>query len=110
MVKASRPAASQLAAMPISITANRLSTTPSVRASAPCTLPEATGRVRVRFITASISASNHMFSAPEAPAPTATHSTEMAAMTGLIGVRAATSPVRAVNTTSDMTRGFSSWT
>ncbi len=50
-----------------------------------------------------------MFRAPEAPAPIAMHSTATAPRTGWIGARAASSPVRPVNTTSDMTRGFISW-
>ena len=49
-----------------------------------------------------------MFSAPEAPAPTAMHRIARKARNGLMGVSAQTSPVAAVNTTSDMTRGFSS--
>jgi hypothetical protein len=79
-------------------------------ASSACTLPAGTGRPRVRRISRSMSASYHMFNAPDAPAPTAMHSTATKARTGWIGWRAATSPVRAVNTTSDITRGFKSWT
>ena len=47
-----------------------------------------------------------MFSAPEAPAPTAMQRMAMPASSGFIGVRAQASPVSAVNTTSDITRGF----
>jgi hypothetical protein len=63
----------------------------------------------VRRILASMSASYHMFSAPEAPAPTAMQNTATAPSNGWIGVRAASRPVRPVNTTSDITRGFISW-
>ena len=37
------------------------------------------------------------------------HSTAMAATSGLIEPGATTRPVAAVNTTSDITRGFNSW-
>ena len=40
---------------------------------------------RVRRMMASMSASNHMLSAPEAPAPTAMHSTATTARNGLSG-------------------------
>src|SRR5687768_2355907 len=108
MVKASRPAASQFSAIPISMTENSDSTTPSARASAPWTLPEGTGRPRVRRILASMSASYHMFREAEAPAPTAMQSTATAARIGLIRSGAQTRPVKAVKITSDMTRGFRS--
>ena len=49
-----------------------------------------------------------MFSAPEAPAPTAMARSEMKPSTGFTWTGAATMPQRAVNTTSDITRGFSS--
>ena len=110
MVKASRPAASQLVVMPSSITENSDSTTPMARASAPCTLPDGTGRARVRRILASMSASYHMLNAADAPAPTAMQKIATPASTGLIGALAQISPVIAVKMTSDMTRGFSSWT
>src|SRR5437879_1084876 len=110
MVKASRPAASQFNAMPISMTENIDSTTPSAGASAPCTRPAGTGRPRVRLILASMSASYHMLSAPDAPAPTAMQRIATAARNGCSAWPAQTKPVRAVNTTSDITRGFMSCT
>ena len=70
--------------------------------------PVGIGRLAVRDIKASMSASYHMLSAPEAPAPTAIASTAMTAMNGLVATGAATSPTNAVKTTSDITRGFSS--
>ena len=94
----------------MNITESRESVTPRPSASAPWTRPAGTGRPRVRRMRASMSASYHMFSAPEAPAPTAMQSTATAPSSGWIGWPAQTRPVRAVNTTSDITRGFSSWT
>ena len=82
MVKASRDAASQPMAMNIRPQDRRERVIPSARASAPCTRPAGTGRERVRAILASMSASYHMFSAPEAPAPMAMHSTATPARTG----------------------------
>jgi len=53
-----------------------------------------------------MSASYHMLSAPAAPAPTAMQSSAVKAVIGCIAPGATASPVRAVNTTSDITRGF----
>ena len=72
--------ANQLIAKPRNITDSRDRTTPSEAASSPLTLPAGTGRPRVRRIWRSMSASYHMFSAPEAPAPMAMQSTAMAPM------------------------------
>jgi hypothetical protein len=68
------------------------------------------GRPQVRFMIASMSRSNHMLIAPEAPAPTAMQSTATAAISGWMSPGATTKPAKPVNTTSDMTRGFSSAT
>ncbi|MNJ05015.1 hypothetical protein D3C73_1660620 [compost metagenome] len=57
---------------------------------------------------ASISASYHILSAPEAPPPMAMQTMAMMPMTGLMPIGATSMPTRAVNTTSDMTRGLSS--
>jgi len=54
----------------------------------------------------SMSASYHMFKAPDAPAPMAMQRMAMAPSSGWIGAREQISPVAAVNTTSDITRGF----
>jgi hypothetical protein len=64
----------------------------------------------VRFIAASMSASNHMLSAADAPAPTAMHRIATAARIGFIGAPAQIRPVKAVNTTRLITRGFISAT
>ena len=55
-------------------------------AAASCA-PAGIGRLRVRAISASMSASYHMLSAPEAPAPTAMASSAAKPMTGLTGTR-----------------------
>ena len=68
------------------------------------------GRMRVRSITASISASYHMFSAPDAPAPTAMASSATKAVHGWMVPGAAIIPAKAVKITSDITRGFKSCT
>ena len=57
-----------------------------------------------------MSASYHMLSAPDAPAPTAIARSAQNPMTGWMWPGAITMPVNAVNTTRDMTRGFSSAT
>ena len=49
-----------------------------------------------------------MFSAPEAPPPTAMNRMAQKPIIGCTGAGAASRPTSAVNTTSDMTRGFSS--
>ncbi len=59
-------------------------------------------------MTASMSASYHMLSAPDAPAPMAMERMATTAMNGLSATGAATMPTKAVKTTSDITRGFRS--
>ncbi len=108
MVKASSAAASQFATTPSVNTARNDSVKPKASASCPVILPVGMGRRQVRCITASISASYHMLSAPEAPAPTAMASSEAKPTTGLTGWGAIRRPVSAVKMTSDMTRGLSS--
>ena len=53
------------------------STMPNASASSGVTRPRGMGRLAVRCMQASMSASYHMLSAPEAPAPTAMHSSAM---------------------------------
>ena len=81
---------------------------PNASASFAGMRPAGMGRSRVRDMMASMSASYHMFSAPEAPAPIAIASSEARPITGWIGTGAASMPASAVNTTSDITRGLSS--
>ena len=108
MVKARKPAANQLAASPSTITEKIDRPRPKASAASGSTRPEGTGRVLVRDMRASISASYHMLSAPDAPAPTAIARIETMARTGFIVPGATTMPVTAVRTTSDMTRGLRS--
>ena len=110
MVKASRPAATQLVASHSMTTLIPDSAMPMPSASPGATLPAGTGRFAVRFITASMSASHHMFSAPEAPAPSAMNKIAANASTGCSDTGATRRPTSAVNTTSDITRGFRSCT
>src|ERR1700721_698958 len=70
--------------------------------------PAGDGPLGVRDIRESMSLSYHMLSAPEAPAPTAMQRIEVKASTGWTWPGAITRPTKAVNTTSDITRGFSS--
>ncbi len=70
--------------------------------------PAGIGRLRVRRITASMSRSYHMLIAPHAPAATAMHSTAVNASTGCRWPGATSRPISPVNTTSVITRGFSS--
>jgi len=60
----------------------------------------------VRDIFASISASYHIFSAPEAPAPAAIHMIEAIAFQSGKTPGAQTKPAQAVKTTRLITRGF----
>src|SRR4030095_11918190 len=107
-VKAKRPAAIQLTPIPISMTENTARTPPKLRAASGETAPRGIGRPQVRFMIASMSRSYHMLMAPEAPAPTAMQRTATAASTGSSPPGATISPAKPLNTTSDITRGFSS--
>ena len=66
------------------------------------------GRSAVRDISASMSASYHMLSAPAAPAPIAMQRSAVNPITGWMWPGATIRPTSAVNTTSDITRGLSS--
>ena len=98
----------QLAISPRQITEPTASTVPKTRASSGATLPRGMGRAAVRAMRASMSASYHMLSAPAAPAPTAMQRSAAMASTGCMEPGAATRPTSAVNTTRNITRGFSS--
>ncbi len=84
-------------------------TVPKLNASVPETRPRGKGRAVVRAIRASISASYHILSAPDAPAPTAIDRIAINPMTGCNEPGAATIAASAVKMTSVMTRGFISW-
>ena len=108
MVKARSAPASRFVARASITTENPESARPKPNASPPSIRPEGIGRLRVRRITASMSASHHMLSAPEAPPPTAMKSTAQKPIIGCTATGAARSPTSAVNTTRVMTRGLSS--
>ncbi len=108
MVSASSEAATQPTAKPSVMTENSDRKMPKASASSAETLPRGMGRAAVRCMRASMSASYHMLSAPDAPAPTAMASSATKASTGWIVPGAAAMPVSAVKTTSAMTRGFRS--
>ena len=63
---------------------------PKLRASVPVTRPRGNGRAAVRAMRASISASYHMLSAPDAPAPMAIERMAIKPMTGCSEPGAAT--------------------
>ena len=92
------------------MTEKKASVRPKAAASGGVIRPRGIGRLTVRDIKASISASYHMFSAPDAPAPTAMQRIEVKAITGCTCTGAIISPTSAVKITSDITRGFSSAT
>src|SRR5262245_27917288 len=106
MVSASSPPATQFTTRPSVVTEPMARITPKVRASSRLTAPRGMGRAAVRCMRASMSASYHILSAPEAPAPTAMQRMAMPARTGLSAPGANIMPVKAVNTTNDITRGF----
>ena len=110
MVKARSPAATALAKSSSIATAKPESTMPIASASPRSTRPEGIGRPAVRAISASMSLSHHMLSAPAAPAPAAMQRIEAKAMTGCTGTGAQARPTKAVKTTSRITRGFRSST
>ena len=106
MVKASSEAASQPTSISSIITESVDSSSPKSSASAGATRPDGIGRFAVRDITASMSSSYHMLSAPAAPAPSAIAAMATITTTGLITPGATTRPTKAVNTASAITRGF----
>src|SRR5713226_1242101 len=110
MVNASRPAANTLTKSPSTTIEPPASVRPNASASPGRMRPRGIGRPAVRLISASTSASNPMLSAPAAPAPTAMHNRAVKPITGCRWPGADTRPTSAVNTTSDITRGFISAT
>ncbi len=110
MVKASSPAATGLAKSASITTAKPASASPIASASPRSTRPDGIGRRAVRVISASMSLSHHMLSAPAAPAPTAMQMTAARPITGCTRTGAQTSPTTAVKTTRRITRGFRSST
>ncbi len=106
-----RSAAATALVKSISITTEKpASAMPIASASSRPTRRDGIGRAAVRRISASMSLSHHMLSAPEAPPPTAMQITAASPITGCTATGAQTSPTKAVNTTSRITRGFRSST
>jgi hypothetical protein len=110
MVAANNAAATQFTIKPRQTIEPAPRMAPKSRASSGAMRPRGTGRAAVRALAASISASNHMLSAPAAPAPTAMQISAAMASTGCMVPGAATRPTKAVNTTRNITRGFISAT
>ena len=110
MVNAKSAAASQLTSNPIVPVAKAARVKPKPAASPGAMRPRGIGRPAVRDITASMSASYHMLSTPAERAPTAMHKSAVKPITGCTWPGAIIRPTSAVNTTSDITRGFISST
>ena len=106
-MKANKPADKKLAVIASMPTEKADNHKPRFLASWGDIFPLGTGRPAVLFITTSISASHHIFSAPEAPAPIAINRMEAKAIIGCTPTGAANIPTDAVKTTKDITRGFS---
>ena len=101
MVNASNPAAKKFDASPKVITDNKDKNKPKSRAFSGRIFPLGIGRVWVRTITASISASYHILSAPEAPAPTAIAHKDISIRKGCKSPDETTNPTKAVKITKD---------
>ena len=106
MVSASKAAANTLTKRPSTTTEKPASVRPKASASPGARRPAGIGRAAVRAMRASMSASYHILSAPAAPAPTAMQINAVNPITGCTWPGATRSPTSAVNTTSDITRGF----
>jgi len=109
-VKARRAAANQFATRPSIRTDIPDRATPSPSASFGWMRPAGIGRIEVRRMTASMSASYHMLSAPDAPPPSAMNRIAAKARKGWTATGATKRPTAAVKTTSDITRGLRSCT
>src|SRR5579863_5320156 len=108
MVSASSAADSALTLSASAATDTTDSRTPIASASSGGTTPRGMGRIAVRDILASISASHHILSAPQAPAPVAIDEIVARNLSQSNGAGARAKPTAPVNTTSDITRGLSS--
>ena len=106
MVSASSAAASQLTCIPSAATDTNESNTPIASAWSGGTTPRGMGRIAVARHSASMSASHHMLSAPQAPAPAAMAHSVARSFSQSTGPGASRKPTAPVNTTSDMTRGL----
>ena len=107
-MKASSAAAAMFSKVPRARMAHMPSISPKTKASE--RRPLGIGRMAVRAITASMSASYHILSAPAAPAPAAMQRRATTPAKGSMPPGAIIRPTSAVKTTSDITRGFVSAT
>src|ERR1700726_1296902 len=106
MVQANNAAAVRFVANARTATANPPRTRPKTSASNREILPRGIGRIAVRLIIASISASYHMLRTPAAPAPAAMARTAARVVNGSSRTGALLNPTSAVKTASIITRGF----
>ena len=107
IVSASSAAANTLTLIASAATDTTASRIPIASASSGATTPRGMGRIAVRAMLASMSASHHMLSAPQAPAPPAIAESVVRSFIQSIGAGASAKPTPPVKTTSDMTRGLS---
>jgi hypothetical protein len=105
-VPANNAAAVRFVARARTTTANPPRKSPKTSALNRETLPRGMGRIAVRLMIASISASYHMLSTPAAPVPTAIARTAARVVSGSSRIRARLNPTSAVKTASIITRGF----
>src|ERR1700754_1054494 len=110
MVEANNAAAVRFVASARTATAKPPRTSPRTSAPNRETLPRGIGRIAVRLMIASISASYHMLSTPAAPAPAAMARTAASVVSGSSRTGALLNPTSAVKTASIITRGFVSAT
>src|SRR6266567_7146239 len=106
MVQANNAAAARFVANARTATASTPRTRPKTSASNREILPRGIGRIAVRVMTASISASYHMLSTPAAAAPAAMARTAARVVSGSSRTGALLNPTSAVKTASIITRGF----
>ena len=105
-MNAKKIAENQLIKTPITYTDPAAMIMPYVNASDLEIFPDGIGLFEVRFMILSISASNHIFNAPEAPAPIAIQIIAIQAKKGLIAKGDNIKPTKLVKITKDMTLGF----
>src|SRR5260370_3403286 len=106
MVQANNAAAVRFVANARTAAANPPRTRPKPSDSNREILARGIGRIAVRVMTASISASYHMLSTPAAPAPAAMARTAAKVVSGSSRTGALLNPTSAVKTASIITRGF----
>src|SRR3954451_11253795 len=106
MVLANNAAAVRFVAKARTTTAKPPRTRPKTSASNREILPRGIGRIAVRVMIASISASYHMLSTPAAPAPAAMARTAARVVSGSSRTGALLNPTSAVKTASIITRGL----